>query len=347
VECDEMLTTGALCAREVVYTQRLEHAGRRYAALARGDPETTDWPEIAMLSPPERGDGDRARDRRRSSLLQSVYADVRGILSGPYAVDVDLVNGDFYHMLDLHRLYTDAYAKGELPEGAPAPPAVRGIQDYVDHRTDRVAEIAEATGADPAAAKRLPNVIANGGTIPAWALNHDLPHVDAASPGLERVRKLANEVFRLRSAIRHLPRYKSVWEAQRARKAAEGKQGAALAASCFAIVLQTRENEVLTRMDKLFWDKGFAATTLVFDGLIARPLKLALDGTETPEELQEGQQRLANRLEELRPWVEDKLEAEGYHIRIAFKSLGNETGHYQTPRTILEARLAVAAYQGE
>ena len=112
-------------------------------------------------------------------------------------------------------------------------------------------------------------------------------------------------------------------------------------------MLQTRENEVLTRMDKLFWDKGFAATTLVFDGLIARPLKLALDGTETPEELQEGQQRLANRLEELRPWVEDKLEAEGYHIRIAFKSLGNETGHYQTPRTILEARLAVAAYQGE
>ena len=199
-------------------------------------------------------------------------------------------------MLDLHRLrYSDAYAKREFPEGAPAPPAVRGIQDYVDHRTDRVAEIAEATGAGSRGGEALPNVIANGGTSPRGRATTTSRTSTRPSP-----RSSASGSSRTTCSCCGRPSGTCRGTRRRGERSGQAKGGRRperrqARRPCFALVLQTRENEVLARMDRLFLGQGLRGDDACLRRADREAARLALHGTETPEELQAMQKELVDK----------------------------------------------------
>ena len=182
-------------------------------------------------------------------------------------------------------------------------------------------------GVDKGTAKRLPNVVANGGGYRTWLRDNGM---DEDVQKFEPVLKLQKELKELRSVLFQHQRFKAMVETERARLAAEKeKTEHGIDASLMSRIMQTCENEVLGIIDRVCFDMGWDALSLVFDGLIVEPGIACV--TELADVLKAAEERCSQA---------------GWTIKLAVKPLH---GLYQTtadlPPTIAEAREALHRFE--
>jgi hypothetical protein len=269
--------------------------GRRYA---KGE-----------LLPSKHGD-----HRPRSITLQGTYNDLRPVLVGRTAYDIDCENGDF-------RLIASFPAKHGTTTPTPR------VRDYVCHRDVWLDAIQGIHGVDKATAKRLPNIVSNGGGYRTWLEQNDLPFVPR-NQWYKPVLELQKELLTLRQELFAHPKFKAMVDAERDRLRREGeKTEFGIEASLMSRIVQTCENEVLGIVDRVFFDLGWDTLALVFDGLIVEPA--------------EGCRPLA--LADVLAKAKEACKARGWDIELADKPLhGLQEG---TPRSVTAARTAMRDYQ--
>ena len=120
-------------------------------------------------------------------------------------------------------------------------------------------------------AKRLPNIISNGGSYRTWLNKNGLPfngYDRCYRPMLELQRQL--KTFRDKLLVH--PQYKPMVDAERERLRREGeKTENGIEASLMSRIVQTEEDQVLGIIDRTLFDLKWRVLALVFDGLIAEP----------------------------------------------------------------------------
>ena len=231
--------------------------GRRYvdaAALPRVDGET-------VLE-------------RRTATLQGGHSDLRAVCCGEQAYDIDCENGDPRNLLSL----AEQTALSHL---------VPTWIDYVENRAAYLKEICELHGCDASVAKRLPNVVGNGGSWGTWLRDNDLKPPAEGSKAFEGKKCKAflpptkcrrgepnatRELEAIRAVLFEHPRFKAMVEAERERLVREGlKPRCKHDTSLWSRIMQTSEDEVLSIIDRALFELGWDVWALVFDGLIAAP----------------------------------------------------------------------------
>ena len=229
--------------------------GRRYvddAALPRVDGET----------------------ERRSATLQGGHSDLRAVCCGEQAFDVDCENGDPRNLLSL----AEQTALSHL---------VPTWIDYVQNRAAYLDEICKLHDCDASVAKRLPNVVGNGGSWGTWLRDNDLKPPAERSKAFEGKKCKAfllpekcrpgehnatRELAAIRAVLFEHPRFKAMVETERERLVREGlKPRHKHDTSLWSRIMQTSEDEVLSIIDRALFDLGWDVWALVFDGLIVAP----------------------------------------------------------------------------
>ena len=231
--------------------------GRRYvdaAALPRVDGET-------VLE-------------RRTATLQGGHSDLRAVCCGEQAFDIDCENGDPRNLLSL----AEQTALSHL---------VPTWIDYVENRAAYLKEICEVHGCDASVAKRLPNVVGNGGSWGTWLRDNDLKPPAEGSKAFEGKKCKAflppgkcrrgepnatRELAAIRAELFEHPRFKAMVETERERLVRERlKPQRKHDASLWSRIMQTSEDQVLSIIDRALFELGWDVFALVFDGLIAAP----------------------------------------------------------------------------
>ena len=231
--------------------------GRRYvdaAALPRVDGET-------VLE-------------RRTATLQGGHSDLRAVCCGEQAFDIDCENGDPRNLLSLAE--QTGYSN-----------LVPTWIDYVENRAAYLKEICEVHGCDASVAKRLPNVVGNGGSYYTWLRDNDLKLPAEGSKAFEGKKCKAflppekcvpgepnaiRELAAIRAVLFEHPRFKAMVEAERERLVREGRKPRHKHdTSLWSRIMQTSEDQVLSIIDRALFDLGWDVFALVFDGLIAAP----------------------------------------------------------------------------
>ena len=231
--------------------------GRRYveaAALPRVDGETV--------------------FERRTATLQGGHSDLRAVCCGEQGFDIDCENGDPRNLVSL----AEQTALSHL---------VPTWIDYVQNRAAYLKEICEGHSCDASVAKRLPNVVGNGGSWGTWLRDNDLKPPAGGSKAFEGKKCKAfllpekcrpdepnatRELEAIRAVLFEHPRFKAMVEAERERLVREGlKPRHKHDASLWSRIMQTSEDTVLSIIDRALFDLGWDAWALVFDGLIAAP----------------------------------------------------------------------------
>jgi len=202
------------------------------------------------------------------------------------------------------------------------------VKHYVEHRDDWLREIMQLHHVDKGTAKRLPNVVSNGGGYRTWLRDNGMD-VDASK--FEPVLKLQRELLELRTLLFQHPRFKPMIETERAHlEAAREKTAHGIEASLMSRIMQTCENEVLGIIDRVCFDMGWDTLALVFDGLVVEPgIACTTD------------------LVDVLKAAEERCVQDGWNIKLADKPLH---GLHQTlndpPPTIKEAREALCRFEG-
>ena len=232
--------------------------GRRYvdaAALPRVDGETV--------------------FERRTATLQGGHSDLRTVCCGEQAFDIDCENGDPRNLVS-------------LAEQTALLHLVPTWIDYVENRPAYLDEICELHGCDASVAKRLPNVVGNGGSWGTWLRDNDLKPPAERSKAFEGKKCKAflpptkcrrgepnatRELEAIRAELFEHPRFKPMVETERERLVCEGRKPRRKHdASLWSRIMQTSEDEVLSIfIDRALFDRGWDVFALIFDGLIAAP----------------------------------------------------------------------------
>ena len=100
----------------------------------------------------------------RTAIDPALIEDVRwGCVQqqGEQGYDIDCENGDFRLIASGAALISCA---GLVPS----------VSDYIEHRNEHLAEICALHGCETGVAKRLPNIVGNGGTYYTWLRNNNL-----------------------------------------------------------------------------------------------------------------------------------------------------------------------------
>ena len=211
---------------------------------------------------------------RRTATLQGGHSDLRAVCCGEQAYDIDCENGDPRNLLSL----AEQTALSHL---------VPTWIDYVENRAAYLKEICELHGCDASVAKRLPNVVGNGGSWGTWLRDNDLKPPAEGSKAFEGRKCKAflppekcrrgepnatRELAAIRAVLFEHPRFKPMVEAERERLVREGRKPRHKHdASLWSRIMQTSEDTVLSIIDRALFDLGWDAWALVFDGLIAAP----------------------------------------------------------------------------
>ena len=291
------------------YTQavRYEHSGVGGRLYAKGEAGTvTATANVATQKMP------------RSVSGQGMYSDLRPVAFGLTGHDIDCENGDFRLMASV--------IKHKLDRVADFPCVI----DYVAQRKAWLDTVMKQHGVDEGNAKRLFNVISNGGTYRTWLKKFGLSE-DA--PQVRDVIQLQREVIRvLRPAIFDCPCFKPMLDHERQRLVMEGQKNKhEIEKSLFSRALQTCENEVLTIIDKCCYDNEWEVMAKVFDGLVVSP-----PATPTTPLDAEGGDCLLRR-------AERACAEQGWDIRLAEKKLHGL--HQAVPETVTEARGALRRFE--
>ena len=230
--------------------------GRRYvdaAALPRVDGET-EW---------------------RTATLQGGHSDLRAVCCGEQAFYIDCENGYPRNLVS-------------LAEQTALLHLVSTWIDYVENRTTWIDEICEVHGCDASVAKRLPNVVGNGGSYYTWLRDNDLKPPAEGSKAFEGKKCKAflppkkcrrgepnatRELEAIRAELFELSRFKPMVEqAERERLVRERlKPRRKHDASLWSRIMQTSEDQVLSIIDRALFDRGWDVFALIFDGFIAAP----------------------------------------------------------------------------
>ena len=233
--------------------------GRRYvdaAALPRVDDET-------VLE-------------RRTATLQGGHSDLRAVCCGEQAFDIDCENGDPRNLLSL----AEQTGRSNL---------VPTWIDYVENRAAYLKEICEVHGCDASVAKRLPNVVGNGGSWGTWLRDNDLKAPAEGSKAFEGKKCKAFllpgkcrrgepnatcELAAIRAVLFEDTRFKAMVETERERLVCDPlkkKPQRKHDASLWSRIMQTSEDQVLSNIESALFELGWDVFALVFDGLIAAP----------------------------------------------------------------------------
>ena len=291
-----------------------ETVGRRYVD-SRGLPRVESEKRWQGASP-------------RTATLQGGHSDMRTICCGARAHDIDCENGDYRLICSL------ATQTGNVD-------LVPTAFDYVAHREAYIKEICELHGCDEGTAKRLPNVVGNGGSYETWLRNNALrvpPRGLTAFEGKKSkafLRKgkasepnMTRELDALRTTLFDHPRFRATVEAERGRLQRERlkpfwQHDASLWSTC---VVQASENEVLGHIERALFQLGWDVWALIFDGLMAAPSAACTE----PD---------AKRAIEA---AEAACKACGWDIKLAEKDLHGLQN--ETPKSIAKAQWALARW---
>ena len=211
----------------------------------------------------------------RTATLQGGHSDLRTVCCGARAHDIDCENGDYRLICSL------ATQTGNVD-------LVPTAFDYVAHREAYIKEICELHGCDEGTAKRLPNVVGNGGSYDTWLRNNSLRVPTRGLAAFESKKckaflsrrqckkgepNMTRELEALRTALFDHPRFRAAVEVERRRLQREGlkpswQHDASLWSTC---VVQASENEVLGHIERALFQLGWDVWALIFDGLMAAP----------------------------------------------------------------------------
>ena len=228
--------------------------------------------------------------QQRSATLQGGHSDLRALCCGQKAHDIDCENGDY-------RLIASGAAQIGRAHLVPS------VVDYIEHRDEHLSEICALHSCSQAVAKRMPNVVGNGGTYYTWLRNNELePALLSAFNGKRCKRflpedkcragepNMARELRALRDVVFEQPRYEAQVAAKREQleRRDSGPQSRH-AISLWSNIVQTWEDEVLGIIDETLFALGWDVWALVFDGVMAAPsaactepdIKKALEKAQT------------------------------------------------------------------
>jgi len=197
----------------------------------------------------------------RTTTLQGMHSDLRNPLVGSFAHDIDCENSEV-------RLLCSIAAQLNLSELVPK------LQDYRDNRRTWLQRISKLHDLKMDDAKRLPNIIINGGTYDTWLklFNRKKPlRTEGESREVSKfLLGLTYEVRALRDELLQHPRFR--WTAVDREKLLEnGKRGGQIEIALVPRIIQYCENEVLSIIHRYFFKQGWRVRAKVFDGLIVEP----------------------------------------------------------------------------
>ena len=267
----------------------------------------------------------------RTATLQGGHSDMRTVCCGARAHDIDCENGDYRLICSLA---TQTGNEDLVPTAF----------GYVADREAYIEEIcALHDDCSEGAAKRLPNVVGNGGSYETWLRNNALraplgglaafegKKCKAFLPPKQCTRNEPNmtrELHALRKALFDHPRFRATVEAERGRLQREGlkpswQHNASLWSTC---VVQASENEVLRHIERALSQLGWDVWALIFDGLIAA-LSAACTEPDVNKALAAAQAACVSA---------------GWKVVLALKPLNGLQD--ETPKTITKARAAVETW---
>ena len=251
--------------------------------------------------------------RPHSATLQGMYSDLRPVVCGKSGHDIDCENGDFRLIGSLQSKYQ---TKTPIPR----------VCHYIANRDEWLREIMRIHCVDKPTAKRLPNIVSNGGSYKTWLDQNNLPF-DRAQ-WYKPVLWLQRELMDLRQELFVHPQFKGMVDTERDRLKRENeKTEFGIEASLMSRIVQTSEDEVIRIIDQTFFDHGWDTLALVFDGLIAEPSSGCKDQVALTDVLTE---------------AEARCKAYGWDIKLAEKPLHGL--HGGTPRSVTAAREAMQGF---
>ena len=202
------------------------------------------------------------------------HSDLRAVCCGEQGYDIDCENGD-------PRLIESLAGQTALSHLVPT------WIDYVENRAAYLKEICELHGCDESVAKRLPNVVGNGGSWGTWLHDNDLKPPPGGLKAFEGKKCKAflppkkckrgepnatRELEAIRAVLFEDPRFKAMVEAERERLVREGRKPRRKHdTSLWSRIIQTSEDTVLSIIDRALFDLGWDVFALIFDGLITAP----------------------------------------------------------------------------
>lgn len=180
-------------------------------------------------------------------------------------------------------------------------------------------------------AKRLPNIVSNGGGYRTWLEQNNLTFIPR-SQWYQPILKLQEELLTLRKVLFLHPRFKAMVDTERERHQREKiKSEFSIDASLMSRITQTCENEVLSIIDRVFFDLGWDTLALIFDGLVVEPA----EGCTSHRQLDGGDGAMAK--------AEAACKSRGWDIKLAIKKLHRNT-EYTAPDTLIAARAVAQAF---
>jgi hypothetical protein len=267
---------------------------------------------------------------RRTATLQGGHSDLRATCVGEQGFDLDCENGDPRNLVSL----AEQTALSHL---------VPTWIDYVENRKTYLDEVCELHGCDESVAKRLPNVVGNGGTWGTWLRDNELKPPVEGSKAFQGKRCKAflppekcrpgepnatRELAAIRAQLFEHPRFKAMVEAERERLVREGRKPRRKHdTSLWSLIMQTIEDEVLSIIDRTLFDLGWDVWALIFDGLIAAP-SAARAEPDVDKALAAAQAACVGA---------------GWKVVLALKPLNGLQD--ETPKTITKARAAVENWE--
>jgi 8-oxo-dGTP pyrophosphatase MutT (NUDIX family) len=266
-----------------------------------------------------------------TATLQGGHSDMRAVCCGARAHDIDCENGDYRLICSLATLTGND-------------PFVPTAFDYVANREKYIEEICALHACDEGAAKRLPNVVGNGGSYETWLRNNALRAPKDGLAAFEGKRckaflppkqctrnepNMTRELHALRTALFDHPRFRATVQAERGRLQREGlkppwQHCASLWSTC---VVQASENEVLGHIERAFSLLGWDVWALIFDGLMVAPSAACTE----PD------------VNKAMAAAEAACKACGWDIKLAEKDLHGLQN--ATPKSVANARVAVEGWE--
>ena len=239
--------------------------------------------------------GDESAPRVLS--LQGMQSDLRAVLVGEFAHDVDCENSEFRLIWSLAQMY-----EHDLPI----------IESYCKDRQALLTRIVQAHNVDVATAKRLPNIIASGGQYRTWMRKFDVAMEDDQLR--VTVNRLHDELRVLHDDLVRHPDF--AWlDVERKRMLHMGQREPL---NLMPVIVRACERNVLRIVHRCFFDHHWDVRALIFDGLIAEPGALATES-----------------LAQVMLHAERQCLREGWEVRLAEKPLHGL--HDSPVKTIVDA----------
>ena len=271
----------------------------------------------------QRRHGDRF-ERERSCTLQGMYSDARSVVVGLTAYDVDIENA---HARLLKSLATQLGNEDMIPS----------VFDYVANRGRWLDEIGSLHGVEREVAKKLPSVIVSFGSYDTWLKDNDLPPPRSRYSKVLQMHKELRGFRKLligctRENVSPHPKFKGMVDLERGRLTSEGKKDAhAVDASLMSRILQTCEDDVISMVDRHFFDLGWDTLAIVFDGIIVEPAEGSTDHVDLKHAIVEAERACI---------------LSGWDIKLVDKPLHREPGEEYLPtRSAKAARSSMQAFR--